>query len=175
MKPPSSIEAPVQAGVLRERANNLLRNAVDADDADLWGNTIRHALVDAAMVLHSEAAQLEGPSLEPHDIESWETFLPTVRVGGVLPVTFRLDGDRVVVEVIVPYVPPEPQPLADPDKIPIAIAEGFPVPLTMRYKLPAYSSVNSAHFIRHIVREIYHHEIDEQLFVAGNRPFAPNH
>lgn len=168
MKLPSPIEAPVQPEVLRARANNFLRNAVDAD-AD-----IRHALVDAAMTLHSEADELENLPLESHDIESWATFLPTVRVGGALPVTFRLEGDRVIVEVTVPYVPPEPQLVADPDKIPIAIAEGFPVPLTMRYKLPAYSSVNAAHFIRHIVREIYHHEIDEQLRVDDSRPFAPH-
>ena len=121
-------------------------------------------------------SQLEKQPLEPHDVECWATLLPTVRVGGALPVTFRLDGDQhVVVEVTVPYVLPEPQPLVDPNKIPIAIAEGFPVPLSMRYRLPVYSSVNAAHFLRHLVREIYHHEIDEQLRVAGNRPFAPVH
>ena len=109
------------------------------------------------------------------DVTSWGAFLPTVRVDGALPVTFRLDGEYVVVEVIVPYVPPAPQPSSDPNKIPLAIAEGFPVPLTMRYRLPAYSPVNAAHFVRHLVREIYHHEIDEQLRVDGNRPFAPEH
>ena len=115
--------------------------------------------------------------LDPQDIAIWAAFLPTVRVGGALPVTFRPDGDHVVVEVIVPYAAPEPQPSADPNpnKIPLAIAEGFPVPLTMRYRLPAYSPVNAARFIRHLVREIYHHEIDEQLRVNGTRPFAPEH
>lgn len=108
-------------------------------------------------------------------VASWADFLPTVRVGGALPVTFNLDGEYVVVEVIVPYVPPEARPGADPNKIPIAIAEGFPVPLTMRYKLPVYSPDNAAHFIRHLVREIYHHEIDEQLRVSTHRPFAPKH
>lgn len=98
-----------------------------------------------------------------------------MRVGGALPVTFRADGDHVVVEVIVPYLPPEPQQCTDPNKIPLAIAEGFSVPLALRYKLPAYSPDNAAHFIRHIIRELYHHEIDEQLRVAGSRPFAPEH
>lgn len=117
----------------------------------------------------------DAKDLAAHDIESWASFLPTVRVGGALPVTFRADGDHVLVEVIVPYVPPPPSVLADPNKIPLAIAEGFPVPLLARYKLPAYSPVNAAHFLRHIVREIYHHEIDEQLRVDDDRPFAPEH
>jgi hypothetical protein len=73
---PVSAEAPVQAVVLRERANTLLREALDAADADLWGNTIRHAMVDAALALYTEAAQLEGPPLEPHDVTSWAAFLP---------------------------------------------------------------------------------------------------
>ena len=113
--------------------------------------------------------------LEPGDVASWATFLPTVHVGGALPVTFRPDGDHVLVEVIVPYVPPPPQAPADPNKIPLRIAEGFPVPLSARYKLPAYSPNNAAHFIRRVVREIYLHEIDEQLRVDGHRPFAPEH
>jgi len=115
------------------------------------------------------------PPLGPEDVASWAAFLPTVQVGGALPVSFRADGDHVLVEVVVPYVPPPPQPRPDPNKIPISIAEGFPVPLTGRYKLPAYSPVNAVHFLRHIVREIYHHEIDEQLRVDGKRPFAPEH
>jgi hypothetical protein len=109
--------------------------------------------------------------------DSWAAFLPTVRVGGALPVTFRIDDDHVVVEVIVPYVPPEPEPqsLAEPTKIPLGIAEGFPVPISARFKLPTYSPSNATHFIRHVVREIYHHEIDEQLRVGAYRPFAPKH
>ena len=114
-------------------------------------------------------------ALELHDVASWAAFLPTVRVGGALPVTFRADGDHVLVEVIVPYVPPSPRVPADPTKIPMMIVEGFPVPLTARYRLPTYSPVNAAHFIRHIVREIYRHEIDEQLRVGDERPFAPEH
>jgi len=118
--------------------------------------------------------QAETP-LDPQDVASWAAFLPTVRVGGALPVTFRPDGDHVLVEVIVPYVPPPPQPSANPTKIPLTIAEGFPVPLSARYKLPPFSPVNAAHFLRHIVREIYPHEIDEQLRIDGSRPFAPEH
>lgn len=179
----ASAEAPVQAVVLRARANNLLREAVDADVADLWGNTIRHALVDAALSLHAEAAQLESPPLEPHDIESWAAFLPTVRVGGALPVTFRAEGHYVVVEVIVPYEPPEPgkpelKLFTDNDvggKIPIAIAKGFPVPLAARYKLPPYHDESAARFVRYLVRQIYLHEVDEQLRVSDTRPFAPEH
>jgi hypothetical protein len=106
---------------------------------------------------------------------SWAEFLPTVRVGGALPVTFTLDGDHVLVEVVVPYVPPEAPDITDPNKIPIRIAEGFPVPLTARYKLPDYHPENAASFVRHIVREIYHHEADEQLRVGDHRPFAPEH
>lgn len=116
--------------------------------------------------------------MNPHyvaAVASWADFLPTVRVGGALPVTFNLDGEYVVVEVIVPYVPPEAGGSVDPNKVPIAIAEGFPVPLTMRYRLPSYSPGNAAHFIRHLVREIYQHEIDEQLRVDDHRPFAPEH
>ena len=180
---PTPAEAPVQAVVLRERANNFLRDAADADDADLWGNTIRHAMVDAALSLHAEAAQLEGPPLEPHDVESWAAFLPTVRVGGALPVTFRAEGHYVVVEVIVPYEPPEP---GEPElklftdnyvggKIPIAIAKGFPVPLASRYKLPPYHAESAVRFVRHLARQIYLHEIDEQLRVGDTRPFAPEH
>ena len=176
-------EAPAQAVVLRECANSLLREAVDAADADLWGDTIRHAMVDAAMVLHTEAAQLEGPPLEPHDVASWTAFLPTVRVGGALPVTFWLDGNCVVAEVIVPYVSPAPR---EPElkliidnyaggKIPLAIAEDFPVPVAARYRLPRYSPDTAARFLRQIVRAIYQHEIDEQLRVGDERPFAPDH
>lgn len=131
--------------------------------------------VETAIDIVIKGTDMPERCLQPHDIASWAAFLPTVHVGGALPVTFQPDGDHVVVEVIVPYVTPAPQPFADPNKIPLGIAEGFPVPLTMRYKLPAYSPVNAAHFIRHIVREIYHHEIDEQLCVNGSRPFAPEH
>jgi hypothetical protein len=123
-----------------------------------------------------------GPPLEPHDVASWAAFLPTVHVDGALPVTFRPDGDHVVVEVIVPYVPPGLRPSADPAvpiegkrKIPIAIAAGFPVPLTARYRLPRYAPDNAAHFLRQIVCMIYQHEIDEQLRVGDTRPFAPEH
>jgi hypothetical protein len=172
---PASTEAPAQAVVLRERANNFLREAADAGDADPWGNTIRYAMVDAAMVLHIEAAQLESPPLDPHDVASWAAFLPTVRVGGALPVTFRPDGDHVVVEMIVPYAPPDPQPLADQNKIPLAIAEGFPVPVSGRYRLPAFAPDDAEHFLRQIVRSFYQHEIDEQLRVGDTRPFAPEH
>lgn len=118
----------------------------------------------------------EETKLEPHDIASWAAFLPTVRVGGALPVTFRPDGKYVVVEVVVPYVPPpEPEPPADATKIPLRIAEGFPVPLVGRHPLPPFSPAGAASFLRDIVREIYHHEIDEQLRVGGDRPFAPEH
>lgn len=180
---PAPTEASVQAVVLRERANKFLRTAMEAGDADLWGNTIRHAMIDAAMVLHTEASQLEGPPLEPHDVASWGAFLPTVRVGGALPVTFRADGDYVVVEVIVPYVSPAPREPELPlfidnyvgGKIPLAIAEGFPVPVAARYRLPRFAPDTAARFLRQIVRAIYQHEIDEQLCVGSERPFAPEH
>jgi hypothetical protein len=140
-------------------------------------------MVDAALALYTEAAQLEGPPLEPHDVTSWAAFLPTVRVGGALPVTFRVDGDYVVAEVIVPYVPPAPR---EPElklfidnyvggKIPLAIAEDFPVPVAARYRLPRYSPDTATRFLRQIVRAIYQHEIDEQLRVGAERPFAPEH
>jgi hypothetical protein len=178
---PTPADAPMQAVVLRERADTLLREAVDAGDAGLWGDTIQHAMVDAAMDLRTEATQLEGPPLEPHDVTSWAAFLPTVRVGGALPVTFRAEGDYVVAEMIVPYVPPVPpafELFVDNyvgGKIPLAIAEGFPVPVAARYRLPRYSPDTAAHFLRQIVREIYKHEIDEQLRVGDARPFAPEH
>jgi hypothetical protein len=57
-------------------------------------------------------------------------------------VTFRMDDDCVLVEMIVPYVAPEPKPLSDPNRIPMAI------------------------------RESCHQEIDEQLTVGEYRPFA---
>ena len=180
---PAPADAPIQAVVLRERADTLLREAVDAGDAGLWGDTIQHAMVDAAMTLHTEAMQLEGPPLEPHDVASWAAFLPTVRVGGALPVTFRAEGEFVVAEVIVPYVPPAPR---EPEmklfidnyvggKIPLAIAEDFPVPVAARYRLPRYSPDTATRFLRQIVRAIYQHEIDEQLRVGDERPFAPEH
>jgi hypothetical protein len=120
--------------------------------------------------MNEQAAEV----LSPDDVARWAAFLPTVRVGGALPVVFRPDGDHVLAEVTVPYVPPEPRSSADPNKIPVAIAEGFPVPLVARYRLPAFSD-NAADFLRHIVRQIYQHEIDEQLRVDGTRPFAPGH
>lgn len=107
-------------------------------------------------------------------MERWAAFLPTARVGGALPVTFRADGDHVVVEVIVPFVSSPPQAPSDLTRIPIAIAEGFPVPLSARYKLPSYSA-DAADFLRGLVRQIYHHEIDEQFLVNNHRPFAPEH
>lgn len=109
------------------------------------------------------------------DLAHWAAFLPTVRVGGTLPVTFRLDDDHVLVEVIVPYVPPAQPSNAESNKIPLAIAEGFPVPITARCKLPPYSDEEAAAFVRRLVHEIYLHEADEQLRVGDRRPFAPKH
>ena len=121
-------------------------------------------------------------NLDPQDLERWAAFLPTVRVGGALPVTFWIDSAFVVVEVTVPYVAPERTEPTDRwidtpagQRIPLAIADGFPVPVSGRYRLPAFSPDNAVHFLRHLVREIYHHEIDEQLRVGDSRPFAPNH
>lgn len=176
---------PVKAGVLRERANNFLREAVEASEAGLWGETIRHAMVDAAMLLHTEATQLEGGPLEPHDVERWAAFLPTVRVNGALPVTFRADGHFIVAEMIVPYEPPAPHS-TEPEmklfidnfvggKIPLAIAPGFPVPVAARYRMPPFDPEAAARFLWQIVRSIYVHEIDEQFRVADMRPFAPEH
>lgn len=172
-----------QASDLRTQADKLLREAINAGDADCWGDVIRHAMIDAAMALYTEATQLEGPPLEPHDVEHWSAYLPTVRVGGALPMTFRVDGHYVVVEVIVPYEPPEPQgpelklfvDKEGRDKIPLAIAKGLPVPLAARYKLPPYHEESASRFIRHIARQLYLHEVDEQLHVDGRRPFAPEH
>lgn len=113
---------------------------------------------------------------------SWADFLPTVRVGGALPVTFWIDDAFVVVEMTVPYVAPKRAEPTDRwidtpagQRIPLAIADGFPVPVSGRYRLPAFSPDTAVHFLRHIVREIYHHEIDEQLRVGDCRPFAPEH
>lgn len=129
------------------------------------------------MGAESTTASLDAPpeTLGAIDLEHWAILLPTVRVGGALPVTFRADGDHVLVEAIVPYAPPPPRTHPDPTKIPLMIPEGIPVPLSARYKLPPYSPTNAAHFLRHIVREIYHHEIDEQFYVGDRRPFAPEH
>ncbi len=176
----------VKARTLRERADTLLRESVEAGNADRWGETIRHAMIDAAMVLYTEATQLEGRPLEPHDVERWAAFLPTVSVGGALPVTFRVDLDYyLVVEVIVPYEPPEPQEpslqlfvdtaVEGKTRIPLAIAKGFPVPVSTRYKLPPYHEESAARFVRHLVRQLYLHEVDEQLRVGDRRPFAPKH
>lgn len=104
-----------------------------------------------------------------------------MRVGGALPVTFRLDGSHVVVEIVVPYVPlveaeiPSGAPVADPSKIPLTIPEGFPVPLTARFQLPVFSPDTAASFLRQIVGLSYQHEIDEQLRVGDLRPFNPGH
>lgn len=124
--------------------------------------------VESAM----DAPNVSG-TLETHDLERWAALLPTVRVGGALPVTFRADGDHVLVEAIVPYVPPPPRTHPDPNKIPLTIPEGIPVPLSARYKLPPFGQ--ATRFLRGIVREIYHHEIDEQFYVGDRRPFAPDH
>ena len=119
--------------------------------------------------------------LDPSDLARWAGFLPTVRVGGALPVTFRLEDTYVIVEVTVPYVPPGvPCTMQDttapgPLRIPLLIAEGFPVPLAARFKLPPFRAESAVNFIRHIVHEIYHHEADEQLRVGDRRPFAPEH
>ena len=108
---------------------------------------------------------------------SWKDFLPTVRVGGALPLTFRLDGEHVAVEMVVPYVPPiRPTPSeADLRSFPLSIADGFTVTVTARFKLPDYHADGAAEFVRGIARAIYHHEIDEQLRVGDRRPFAPDH
>ena len=116
--------------------------------------------------------------LDPDDRRRWADFLSTVRVGGALPVTFRLDDEHLVVEVVVPYMPPELPEVRDATgtyKIPLQIAEGFPVPLTSRFKLPAFHAGNAADIVRHVVRAIYLHEADEQLCVGDRRPFAPEH
>jgi hypothetical protein len=146
------------------------------DDKAKWiGGYPEDALTEAS------PRRLTARPFDLQDIEAWDAFLRTVRVGGALPATFRLDttppyGEHVVVEMIVPFVaPPDPEPFADPDKIPLRIAEGFPVPVSARFRLPPFSSASTADFIREIVREVYHHEIDEQLYVAEKRPFAPEH
>ena len=113
--------------------------------------------------------------LKPEDVASWAAFFSTVRVGGALPVTFRGDGSYVIIEVVVPYVQPVPREPAEPNKIPLRIADGFPVPLTGRHKLPPFSGANPEAFVRQLVREIYLHEVDEQLHIGDRRPFAPDH
>jgi hypothetical protein len=52
------------AAFLKENAEALLRDSVDAGDADLWGDTIRHALVDASLKLFDEAAALKRQTLD---------------------------------------------------------------------------------------------------------------
>lgn len=49
-----------RAALLRERANEFLRDSVTAGNAGLWGDTIRHGLVDAALKLSTKAASLES-------------------------------------------------------------------------------------------------------------------
>lgn len=63
--PPGPTEAETalshaRAIVLRERADDLLRSSVNAGDAGLWGETIRHAMVEAGLALHADASRLEG-------------------------------------------------------------------------------------------------------------------
>lgn len=113
--------------------------------------------------------------LEADDIAGWAAFLPTVRVGGGLPITFRLDGDHVLVEMIAPFILPMPEPLTDPNKVSVGIAEGFPVPISSRYRLPRYVAAHAADYLHHIAREVYQHELDEQFRVGNARPFAPEH
>jgi hypothetical protein len=130
-----------------------------------------------------EVEEVTERPFDLQDIEAWGAFLRTVRVGGALPVTFRLDitppyGEHVLVEMIVPFVEaPDAavSALQDPDKIPLRIAEGFPVPVTARFRLPLFTTAGAADFIREIVRKIYHHEIDEQIYIRSSRPFAPEH
>lgn len=50
---------------LRDRADSLLRDSARAGDADLWGNVIRHATVNAALALHADATRSE--SRDPGD------------------------------------------------------------------------------------------------------------
>lgn len=106
------------------------------------------------------------------DLARWAELLSTAYVGGALPVSFRLDGDHVLVETIVPWVSPAPRPKENPNKIPLAIADGFPVPIVARHKLPPFSNVDAIRYLRDLARESYHHEIDEQFRVDQNRPFA---
>lgn len=56
--------AMAKASLLRARADELLRAAVDAGRADLWGETIRHATIDAALELFDDAFTL-GRSVMP--------------------------------------------------------------------------------------------------------------
>lgn len=118
---------------------------------------------------------MKSSEFSDHYVASWAAFLPTVRVGGALPVTFHVDGDYVVAEMAAPYIPPVPGLSADLNKIPLGSAEGFPVPIRMSFKPPAFAFDTAAHFIRCCVRAIYSHEIDEQFRVNGHRPFAPKH
>lgn len=106
------------------------------------------------------------------DRACWGAFLASVRVGGAIPVTFRLDDDCVVMEAIVPYVPPEPAQSADPNRIRLQIAEGFPVPISSCVKLPPFDARRAVHFVRRLVQKLYLHEVDEQLRVSGRRPFV---
>ena len=55
------------------------------------------------------------------------------------------------------------------------IAAGFPVPLSARFRLPPYAPTSASLFLRKVVRDICHHEIDEQLLVGDTHPFTPQH
>jgi hypothetical protein len=152
--------------------------------AGRYGHLLQERLTETAAESELEPKALniridtETPPLDSTSLANWASFLSTVHVSGALPVTFRLDGDHVVIEVVVPYVPPETPEIRDmagPHKIPLQIAEGFPVPLTARCKLPIYHAESAANFVRDLVREIYLHEADEQLRIGDHRPFASEH
>lgn len=136
------------------------------------------------VLIAGDSSTSDASILDDVDRARWSAFIASARVGGAIPVSFLMQDDFVVLEAFVPYVSPDsassdPAICSDlnvgafPIRIPIQIADGFPVPVSGRCRLPPFVNESlSASFLRDLVRQLYLHEIDEQFRLADRRPFA---
>lgn len=89
---------------------------------------------------------------------SWGELLPSVAVGGALPVSFAIGADshQCVISMTVPCVD-----------------TGRHILISRTVPLPPYEAGHAEQWVRAQVHWFYRHEADEQVRINGRRPFEP--
>jgi hypothetical protein len=90
-QPGSDGSREARVAFLRARADELLRDAIAAGDAGLWGDVIRHAAIDTALDLFDQAQHLQGPS----PVDSIEILLAKLAATEQLLGQAQRDRDRL--------------------------------------------------------------------------------
>ncbi len=75
--------------------------------------------------------------------------------------------------MLVPHVG-DPPSVPNATRIPLRVAEGMIIPISITITLPEWSdTVAASEWVRKQVHFFYRHEADEQIRVGGDRLFAP--